>query len=248
MATLDAESSKVTLKDAPVAFKSYVWRHFGFREGGDKEKTTCKLCFTDVSYKCGNTSNMATHLRRKHNITSDQPQNCKPVTATLSSAVSGQLKLSDVLHSKLHNSSQRARFITQSIAGFLSKDMRPFSTVENEGFRHLIKTLEPRYNLPGRTHFTDKVFPGLYEIVKTRIMTELLSADNAAITTDGWTSRATESFITVTAHFIDANWEFKNYVLQTRPLHESHTAENLANVLLQAISDWGLTKMVSHRL
>ncbi|KAK3098241.1 hypothetical protein FSP39_017536 [Pinctada imbricata] len=28
---------------------------------------------------------MAIHLRRKHNITSDQPQNCKPFTATLSS-------------------------------------------------------------------------------------------------------------------------------------------------------------------
>ena len=35
---------------------------------------------------------------------------------------------------------------------------------------------------------------------------------------------ATESNLTVTAHFIDSDWEMKTYILQTRPLYESHTS------------------------
>lgn len=44
-----------------------------------------------------------------------------------------------------------------------------------------------------------------------------------AITTDGWTSRATESYITVTSTLINKNWELENYILQTRTMPENHT-------------------------
>ena len=43
-----------------------------------------------------------------------------------------------------------------------------------------------------------------------------------SITSDGWTSRATESYVCVTATFI-VDWELINCVLQTRTLSESHT-------------------------
>jgi len=33
-----------------------------------KDKTVCKICVNGVSYKTDNTSNMPTHLRRKHEI------------------------------------------------------------------------------------------------------------------------------------------------------------------------------------
>lgn len=44
-----------------------------------------------------------------------------------------------------------------------------------------------------------------------------------ALTTDGWTSRATESFVTVTSTHVSNDWELKNYTLQTHTLPESHT-------------------------
>lgn len=58
------------------------------------------------------------------------------------------------------------------------------------------------------------------EFIITKIYSELIKV---AITSDGWTSRSTESYVTVTATFVDANWEMQNYVLQTRPMPESHT-------------------------
>ena len=61
-----------------------------------------------------------------------------------------------------------------------------------------------------------------------------------AITTDGWTSRATESYVTITSCHISEEWCLKNYVLQTRSLPVSHTGINIANVIKQAITEWGL--------
>jgi hypothetical protein len=63
-----------------------------------------------------------------------------------------------------------------------------------------------------------------------------------AITTDGWTSRATESYITITAHLIDKEWCMNSFVLQTRPLHESHTGKNIGAVLVDASKEWQLER------
>ncbi len=58
-------------------------------------------------------------------------------------------------------------------------------------------------------------------------MEDLSSAKFIALTTDGWTSRATQSFMTITAHDITDNWVNKNPVLQTRAIYESHTSDHL---------------------
>ena len=86
-------------------------------------------------------------------------------------------------------------------------------------------------------HFSDKAIPKPYEKVKA----VLKNAEFVALTTDGWTSRSMEGYITVTAHFIH-KWETKNYVLQTRRMDQSHTSENLSEVLTSAISEWNLQR------
>jgi hypothetical protein len=120
--------------------------------------------------------------------------------------------------------------------------MRPFSTVETEAFRKLLQVLEPRYVVPGRTHFSEKIIPELYEEVREQVSAEIQTADAVAIITDGWTSRATESYITVTGHFIDEDWNLKNYVLQTRPTDIAHTAINIGEVLKDAVEEWDLRR------
>ena len=41
------------------------------------------------------------------------------------------------------------------------------------------------------------------------------AANSAVITTDMWTSRATEAYLTVSCHIIDENLQMKAYVLET---------------------------------
>ena len=138
--------------------------------------------------------------------------------------------------------SKRAQLITRHVGLVIAKDLRPYSVVENSGFKHLVNVLDPKYVLPSRPHFSQVVIPELYSETKAAVQDDLDKALSVALTTDGWTSRSTESYLTVTAHFIDDDRQMKDYVLQTRPLHESHTGKNIADVLTAAVSDWGLSR------
>ena len=51
-----------------------------------------------------------------------------------------------------------------------------------------------------------------------------------SLTTDSWTSRATASYTTITAHVTDKDFHLESFVLQTRQVTVSHTAENLSEV------------------
>lgn len=124
------------------------------------------------------------------------------------------------------------------IAKYMIHDMRPFSTVESQTFRNMIHECEPRYKFPCRGTFTETVIPRMFNSVSARIKGELVNAETTAWTTDSWTSRATQSYITVTAHFINSDMELCSRVLQTRQLPDSHTGEHVGNVLRQAQLEW----------
>lgn len=88
--------------------------------------------------------------------------------------------------------------------------------------------------------------PALYKEAKAHVVQALGAADSVAITTDGWTSRATQSYVNITACVITADWEMASFVLQTRPLFETHSGVNIAEVLKEAVTEWQLE--VQHTL
>uniref|UniRef100_A0A8C4GH43 Zinc finger BED domain-containing protein 1 n=1 Tax=Dicentrarchus labrax TaxID=13489 RepID=A0A8C4GH43_DICLA len=134
--------------------------------------------------------------------------------------------------------SARSQKITSAIAYFICKDNQPYSVVENEGFRQLLHILDPTYKIPVRGTFTDTHIPALYNKVRREIVESLSNAQRVAITVDGWTSCAIQSYIIVTAHYIDDEWSMKTPVLQTRAFNEEHKGENLAALLRDVCCEW----------
>ena len=63
-----------------------------------------------------------------------------------------------------------------------------------------------------------------------------------ALTTASWTSRATESYLTVTVHFITVEWGLQNRVFQTRPIESSHTSVNFGEELRAVVAVWKLER------
>ena len=118
--------------------------------------------------------------------------------------------------------------------------MRPYSVVENDGFRDMIKTSEPRYTIPTRQHFTNKCVPELYDKVKDEVKEQLSNTEQVAITTDAWTSCATDSYVTITVHHISPDWELRSHVLQTTIFNESHTGKNIGALLKEACIEWNI--------
>lgn len=64
------------------------------------------------------------------------------------------------------------------------------------------------------------------EEMKIKLAGEISKLDDISITHDGWISINTESFCTVTSHYINKNWEMRSVVLETKKVTGSHTAEN----------------------
>lgn len=240
----------------PLGSKSGVWETFGlpvYENNGarstDKSKVVCKLCNAHLKYN-GNTTNMQKHIDRHHmsvssssrSVTSDTDSEAEKVKIDASQrrTVSGQLRLTELNSTKYSFDSQKAKTLNRKVGVFIAKDLRPLSIVDNLHFREFVRELDPRYSLPTRKYFSEKVIPQLYSEVKDKIIAELKETESVALTTDSWTSRACESYVTITVHFMQSDWNMKSYVLQTRHLYVSHTGVNIGNVLKEALTEWKL--------
>uniref|UniRef100_A0A8C9XH09 BED-type domain-containing protein n=1 Tax=Sander lucioperca TaxID=283035 RepID=A0A8C9XH09_SANLU len=221
------------IQPTPSSLKAKVWRNFGFyRMPGstalDMTHTVCKLCKTKTKY-FGSTTNARAHINRHHPELSDTEQPPAADQRTLQ------------CFTKLPANSERAKKITRSIACFIAKDLRPYSVVENEGFVCMLQTAEPRYTIPSRKFFTETAVPQLYNETKRKVASALTETTRVALTCDAWTSRATKSFVTFTAHYITDTWVLESRVLQTRVMHESHTAVNVNAMFHSVANEWELT-------
>lgn len=130
----------------------------------------------------------------------------------------------------------------------MALDAEPFSIVEREGFSQLIKHLAPNYPLPRRTYFENKALPELYEKLKHFILQDLKLAAYISFTTDIWTSSINnESFISLTAHFIDGT-EMKQRIctLNCKHFPESHTGINISDILNEIFKDWKISPSQQH--
>ncbi|KAI4793021.1 hypothetical protein KUCAC02_032978 [Chaenocephalus aceratus] len=149
-------------------------------------------------------------------------------------AIPGGSKTGEQQH--ITNSSTRSKAITDAIAFLICTDIQTYSVTENEGFQHLLHILEPRYLVPNRRFFAEKQIPALYDKVRRELVDSLSNAHRVAITVDGWTTCATDAYVTVTAHYIDDEWQ--NHVLQTRVFNEAHTGNNVAMLLQEVCREW----------
>ncbi|XP_040275761.1 E3 SUMO-protein ligase ZBED1-like [Bufo bufo] len=172
---------------------SKVWDHFKLRK---KEKSVqCVYCKSELAYH-NSTTSMLQHLNRKHPVyaCTSSPSGLDPSTSQ------SQRRMDSYVWTAASRSTEAAE-LTDSILNMIVTDMRPLSMVEDEGFQRMISTFNPRYTLPSRTYFM-KIMEKKYEDIKGKLTNTLKETDSIALTTDIWTSVATEAYLGVTCHFL----------------------------------------------
>ncbi|KAL7387336.1 hypothetical protein ABVT39_022228 [Epinephelus coioides] len=160
-----------------------------------------------------------------------EKRNAKDRERRAKNTVNRQNSVEDYFHKK--NSTpctpQEAAVLTESILSVIVKNMRPLAVVEGVDFQEMLATFRTGYTLPSRRHFTS-MMEEKYETTVERLKNKLKdSTSKITLTTDAWTSVATEAYLGVTCHFINDNWELTSYNLTTMPIEERHTAENIAS-------------------
>lgn len=100
--------------------------------------------------------------------------------------------------------------------------------------------MEPRYRIPSRGTVTNRIVE-VYNSTSDKIKESVKDKD-VALTTDGWTSIATASYVTATAHWINDDREMLNNVLKTKELKVSHTAENVGECIQEIVDVFGIER------
>ena len=182
----------------------------------------------------GGTSNLRSHLRSRHPSAGE----------SCSSPGRPQPLISDVMGTpkKKLTPSEHER-ITQKIANMVVKDYTPLNVVCSSGFKELMDTIVPAYSLPCRNTIRARIM-SRYQNEKDQLTSDLAKATAVSLTTDTWTSNSTESYITVTEHYVDNEWRMHSGVLMTRAMPEKHTGDNLADKLIECVEEFGISDKV----
>ena len=132
----------------------------------------------------------------------------------------------------LPKTSSRHKELVNAVSRFISKDLLPLLAVEGIGFRSLVEITESCFTVPSRSYFSQTVIPSLYLQERKSVETSLAQAEYCSFTTDLWTAKYQyRSYISISCHFIDQEWELHSYWLETRELPIDHTAQNIASEL-----------------
>ncbi|XP_052856536.1 E3 SUMO-protein ligase ZBED1-like [Drosophila gunungcola] len=213
--------------------KSSVWNFFN--KSADGRTAKCIKCGKTYQTS-GNTTNLSCHLKNIHpNLTiSELPRVQQPSVLSF-------------MEKKYEKSSNRKQQLDSALFYYITSDLRSFTVVENKGFRNFVNLLDPRYELPSRTTLRNVSMANAYEEKKARLYAFLQDVKHCAITSDCWTSRSNECYVTVTCHFITADFELRNAVLSTEKLldERSHSSESIANLIRTVLEEWSLLGKVT---
>ena len=204
--------------------KSAVWKHFGFKandEGKPKDEDTAICCHSKRRYMC-NMSNLLTHLRNHHpmkhaDVRKENEGNSKNDSSFKRSSSSreavGQKTLLDV--QKYDRKSKKRQELTDRVTYCIAKDMMPIYSVQKEGFRQLLYSFDPQYELPDRKYFSKIAIPKLCEKTRESVATDMKCAAYFASTTDLWSSQTMEPYLSYTVYYIGDDWKLQSRSLQT---------------------------------
>ena len=222
---------------------SKAWDHFGFYKVGDKvmkEKAVCRICHQECKYT-GGTTNLNQHLQ-KHHSELFKVSGVVPARRSMQTQITSLMKQPIV---KLPSNSKKHQEFTEVIGEYICGDLVPISTVESKFFRAMANTLsQGTYDPPTRRYFTDTLLPKMLNECNLQLKEEIKHLNGIGLTTDSWTSMATEHYITYTAHYITHDWELKSKVLSTSCSEEKHTAANLAAHMKITEEKWGIDKLL----
>ena len=220
----------------PSKKTSVAWKYFGYRKSHrDKKNVLCKLCEKPVAH-AGGTTNLKNHLFIWHRKEHDQlykqtkEKDQQPLTsfATTTSRTP-----------KLPATSDRAKMLTQGVAKFIAQDLRPISVVDGVGFLNLMHLAEPRYVVPCRSTITSRITK-LYSDVKEQVSGLVTQQQHLTLTSDMWTSRVGDGYISLTCHCITPEFEVFHKNLLTQNLPGVHDHGHIAEALQTGTRAWGI--------
>nr|GMD68404.1 zinc finger BED domain-containing protein RICESLEEPER 2-like [Ipomoea batatas] len=126
----------------------------------------------------------------------------------------------------------------EAIAHWILMHEQPLNVVENYGFTFMFKVNLPQFEKVSRAMAKNDVIT-VYDIEKKKLQLMLRTINNISLTTDIWKSKVQKvSYMCVTGHFVDSNWQLQKRVLSFMPLPPPHTGVDIIDGVMKSTKDW----------
>ncbi|KAL0387676.1 UNVERIFIED_CONTAM: putative AC transposase [Sesamum radiatum] len=209
---------------------SEAWNHFKRVKVEGIQFAECNYCKTRLKAPAGYGT---THLHKHYEkVCKKRPRKTDIRQSFLKTnkKVSGEQELGTHIFNQ-----EEAR---RELASMVILHDYTLSVVDHIGFRRYSTCLQPCFNMISRNTLKGDILK-IYKDERTKYYNLLGKIKcRIAITTDMWTSSNNKGFMAVTGHFIDDNWTLQNCILRFLYVPAPHTAEVLADTLVESLMDW----------
>lgn len=133
----------------------------------------------------------------------------------------------------------------ESLVRLIARQDLPLNFGESPAFEHYIQqSHNPRFKAVSRQTST-RDLENVYHKEATALK-ELFSTCtfSVSVTSDIWSSRAREDYLSVVVHFVDDDWQLQKRVLGLRLIDVSHTGENIAERIREVINEFNLADKI----
>ncbi|KAF8795059.1 Zinc finger BED domain-containing protein 4 [Argiope bruennichi] len=251
---------------------SPMWNHF--EERAQDTKAKCKYCGSLVSYTGGSTGNLLRHMKTQHitipldvkrqdvnisinnisvgeeNTTVNEehpiPSTSRDSPSTSSANMKGICRLNADIKNYFTKplSMAKNKQLDEQLLKMIVKEYQPFSLVEDGEFQKFVHMLCPNYKLPTRKTLSNTILQTCYVESIQKVKENVKLAPAICLTMNSWTSINNESFLAVTAHFIDSATQLKTFLLDCSKLDASHTSSELCKQIKRIASEWEITNKI----
>ncbi|XP_064293468.1 E3 SUMO-protein ligase ZBED1-like [Phalacrocorax carbo] len=224
--------------------KSKVWNYY--TKLGDAY-VECNVCKKQLSFH-NSTTTMREHLVRKHSIRDtllsqlkdDQASESECAAQENAAKRSRQTPPESGLYHAASCSEPRADVILELVLEMIFRDLHPLSVVKDKGFGLLVGYLEPSFALPSPLQLAGMLWRR-YNVVKQHVERYLQTAQAIVVCAELWGSRLSQTYLTVTANFIDGEWRRARCVMETRPVRRDEAEGDLGEKLYAVLGEFGLS-------
>jgi hypothetical protein len=118
----------------------------------------------------------------------------------------------------------------------------PFNMAEHHYTRVFITRLQPFFKLGHRTSVTGDCHK-LYELEKSKLYESInANASRVSITSDLWTATEMSCYMSMTVHYIDADWKLHKKIIGFVHIEGRHNGENVGHELIKRLYEWNLDR------
>ncbi|XP_065682346.1 uncharacterized protein LOC136086280 isoform X1 [Hydra vulgaris] len=232
--------------------ESDIWKFF---EKSSKFEAKCKICFKSYKINCGSTSTITSHVKTKHEaswkehllktieiLNKQKFKEKETKTTTIESCIIKNQKYG-------LNDPKQLKF-DLDLTKFICKLGLPFEILDNEGAQEFIDEVNSKFTVKSASTFRRQKLPMLYEKVKEGLQIKFLKdfpeVTGVSFTTDLWTSRNNDSYMSLTIHYISSDFSLVIFLIACTPFTGRHTGVAIAVNLDAFIANLNLNEEV-HR-